>query len=63
MAPLLNGEQHEPKLLHGVASKGSDEWLLVRHTGAVYREYECAPSCGAPPARPGPRQRNNASSG
>ena len=42
MAPLLNGEEHEPKLLHGVASKSSDEWLLVRHTGAVYREYECA---------------------
>ena len=54
MAPLLNGEQHEPKLLHGVASKGSDEWLLVRHTGAVYREYECAPSSGAPPARRSP---------
>ena len=55
--PLLNGDEHAPPLLHGVASKGSDEWLLVRHTGAVYREYECAPSpqratCSSAPRQP-----------
>jgi hypothetical protein len=42
MAPLLNGVQHEPQLVHGLAAKGSDDWLLNRFTGQVFREYECA---------------------
>lgn len=64
MAPLLNGEEHEPPLVQGAASKRSDEWLLLRASGAVYREYTCAPIPprhlhSRPPGRP--RRRRCAS--
>lgn len=43
MCPLLNGNEYKPQGVQGELSKATEELFLIRFTGQVFRDYECAP--------------------